>query len=167
MTDNVVMRNYIERAKRDISERRLRVIHGEPAKPVTIILLGEPVPMAHRSASDGGRRYKPAKVVSATAALRLAAQEAMSGHTMLDEPVRLDLLCEVPIPRSWSRRKQLRAIIGELKPGGRPDLSNMLKLCEDAFKAVVWRDDSLVVEQYSRKVYGSQPKIVATIQVAK
>jgi Holliday junction resolvase RusA-like endonuclease len=56
--------------------------------------------------------------------------------------------------------------MGELKPGGRPDLSNMLKLCEDAFKAVVWRDDSLVVEQRTRKVYGSQPKIVVTIQCA-
>jgi Holliday junction resolvase RusA-like endonuclease len=136
------------------------------ADPVTVILLGEPVPMAHRSTSDGGRRYKPAKVVNATAALRIAAQEAMIGHAMFDEPVKLSLLCEVAIPRSWSGRKQLRAINGEIKPSGRPDLSNMLKLCEDAFKAVVWRDDSLVVEQRTRKIYGSQPKITATIQCA-
>jgi Holliday junction resolvase RusA-like endonuclease len=123
--------------------------------------------MAHRSTSDGGRRYKPAKVVNATAALRLAAQEAMNGHALFDEPVKLDLLCEVAIPRSWSNKKQLRAIMGELKPGGRPDLSNMLKLCEDAFKQIVWRDDSLVVEQRTRKVYGPQPKIVATVRAAQ
>ena len=130
--------------------------------PVTITLLGEPVPMAHRTTSDGGRRYVPTKPRNASAALRLAASEQV-GLVPFDEPVKLVMLCEVAIPNSWSKRKKNAAILGLIRPGTRPDLTNMLKLAEDALHGVVWRDDSLVVEQHTKKIYGKQPKLVLTI----
>ena len=134
-------------------------------KPVTIVLLGEPVPMSHRSTGDGRRRYLAPNARNASAALRLAAQQAMqeTGQPMFTGAVKLELLCEVAIPRSWSQKKQMRAIRGEIRVTTRPDITNILKLAEDAIKGVVWRDDSLVDEQHCRKRYGAQPKIVITV----
>jgi Holliday junction resolvase RusA-like endonuclease len=135
--------------------------------PVTIVLLGEPVPFAHRQ-TKAGRRYTPEKQRHASDRLQQAGQTAVKELGMLEPlegPLRLELLCEVAIPRSWSMKRKNSAILGLTRPITRPDLTNMLKLAEDALKGVVWRDDSLVVEQRCRKVYGKQPKLVITVSV--
>ena len=136
--------------------------------PIRIVLLGEPVGMAHRQTSDGGRRYVAPKARFASDTLRKVAQQEMlsSKQPMFNVPVKLELACEVFIPVSWSNRKRMAAIRHEVLPGIRPDLTNILKLAEDAFKQVVWRDDSLVVEQHCRKYYGVAPKIVITVSEA-
>ena len=133
---------------------------------VTITLLGAALPYRHRSALTG-HRYLPARQRDQLAALRLAASEAMDGRTMFDEPLMLDLQLDVPIPRSWSRRKQEAALQGLLLPGSRPDLTNVLKLCEDACTAIVFRDDSLVCMQQTFKRYGLQPKIMLTVRAVE
>jgi Holliday junction resolvase RusA-like endonuclease len=108
-------------------------------------------------------RYLPKKQRDQLAMLRHEATAAMNGRNPLEVPVSLDLQVAVPIPRSWSKRKQQAAAVGELLPGTRPDLSNMLKLAEDACNGVILRDDSLVVQQTSRKCYSTSPGITLTI----
>jgi Holliday junction resolvase RusA-like endonuclease len=56
------------------------------------------------------------------------------------------------------------ALIGNVLPGSRPDLSNILKLCEDAMTSVVFTDDALVCVQYTQKAYGTSPRIVVTVK---
>jgi len=91
------------------------------------------------------------------------AQNVMNGQIPLDIPVSLDLQIEIPIPRSWSKKKQNAATVGELLPGSRPDLATMLKLAEDACNGVVFRADSLIVEQITPKRYSTAPGITLTI----
>ncbi len=133
--------------------------------PITISLLGVPTPFARMRLSRGGIHYVPPEQRNAAAALRIAAAEAMhhGGHAVLDEPLSLTLLAEFPVPASWSKKRRNLAILGQIRPGGRPDLSNVLKLAEDAFNGVVYRDDSLLVEVWCRKIFGVQPKLVCTI----
>ena len=101
------------------------------------------------------------------AVLRLAAQEAMNGRAPFDRPVRVDLQAEFAMPGSWSRRKQEAALRGEVRPGKRPDLSNLCKQVEDALNTVVFRDDALIVEYgLLRKVYSDRPKLVVTVRPA-
>jgi len=95
--------------------------------------------------------------------LRLAATEAMNGQEPFDGPVGVTLRVELPIPRSWSRKRQYAATIGDLLPGSRPDLSNMLKLVEDACIGVVFRDDSLICEHLTRKRYSLSPGITIVV----
>jgi Holliday junction resolvase RusA-like endonuclease len=95
--------------------------------------------------------------------LRLAAAEAMDGREPFDCPVGIGLRVELPIPRSWSKKKQYAATIGDLMPGSRPDLSNMLKLVEDACNGVVFRDDCLVCEHTNCKRYSMTPGITIEI----
>jgi Holliday junction resolvase RusA-like endonuclease len=135
------------------------------SEPITIVMLGEPVPWAHRS-TRSGIRYTPTEQKNATAALRMAAEQATYERplfTLFDEPVRFEILAEMPIPRSWSRRKQQRALLGEIRPAVRPDGSNIQKLVEDALSGIVYRDDALIVEWQGRKIYGLQPKLVITV----
>jgi len=142
--------------------------------PVTIVLLGEPVPWARAAGGKSRKLFTPTKQRNNAATLRMAAQQAMEeipaqrsavpGVPLpFDVPVRLDLLAELAIPTSWSGRMKARAICGELKPGTKPDLSNIVKQVEDALKGVVYRDDARITELSARKIYGVQPKLVITI----
>jgi len=133
--------------------------------PITISLLGTPTPFARMRLSRNGAHFVPAEQRNAAAALRLAAAQAMhhGGHAVLDEALSLHLLAEFPVPASWSKKKRNRAIVGEIRPAGRPDIDNLYKLAADAFSGVVYRDDALIVECWLRKVYGVQPKLVVTV----
>lgn len=135
-------------------------------QPVTITVLGEPVAKARPRMTRTGRPYTPTTTRHYEALLRLAATREMAGRAPFDEPVAMDFLATLPIPASWSQRKQQAAIRGEIRPGKRPDLDNLEKACADALNAVVFRDDSLIVEKRSRKVYGPQPGIVVTVRPA-
>ena len=67
------------------------------------------------------------------------------------------------IPSSWSKKKQAAAEAGEVRPTGRPDLDNIVKLYADAFNGVVWRDDSQVVRVVSEKRYSDRPGVLVTV----
>lgn len=133
--------------------------------PITIILLGTPTPFARMRLSRGGVHFVPTEQRNATAALRYEAQAVMQllGAALFDEPLSLHLLAEFPVPASWSKKKRDRAILGEVRPAGRPDIDNLYKLAADAMSGIVYRDDALVVECWLRKVYGVQPKLVVTV----
>ena len=136
-------------------------------EPVTVILLGEPVAASRPRFTRKGHAYNEPKKVNNTAALRIAAQQSMlqTGQGAFDEPLRMDIEVQCSIPESWSQRKRERALRGEVRPGTKPDLSNVIKQVEDAFNKVVYRDDSLIVEYgRARKVYSDHPKIMVTIQ---
>jgi Holliday junction resolvase RusA-like endonuclease len=136
-------------------------------EPVTIVLLGAPVPWARHQGGRSTKPFTPAKQRNNAATLRLYAQNAMFGkHSIFYMPVKLDVLAEFEIPKTWSKRKTAAAIRGEVRPGKRPDLSNVIKQIEDSLNGVVFTDDALVVEIAAGKIYGLQPKIVVTVSAA-
>ena len=139
----------------------------EPGKikaPLTIVMMGEPVPFARTRINHAGGHFTPAKQRNAASVLKLLAQQEMNGSPLFDEPLRMDLRAELAIPASWRAKKRARAVIGDIRPGGRPDIDNLYKLAADALQSVVFRNDSLIVEASLRKVYSTQPKLVVTVQ---
>jgi Holliday junction resolvase RusA-like endonuclease len=137
------------------------------AQPITVSLLGEPVAFARmRIAARTGAHFVPAPQRNAMAALRIEAANTMlhMGAAVLDEPVSVELLAELPIPASWSKKRRNLAILGYIRPATRPDIDNIFKLMADAFNGVIWRDDVLVVDVHMRKIYGLQPKLVVTVK---
>src|ERR1700756_3616666 len=110
---------------------------------VTIVLLGKPVP---GSRAQSKYRWIPKNQQHAMDQIKLAASEEMRDRPMLSGPLRLTLLAEIPIPKGFSRKKHHAAICGEVMPITSPDLKNILWLCEDALKSVVYADDSLICE---------------------
>jgi len=137
------------------------------AQPVTVVLLGEPTPFARmRIAARTGAHFVPAPQRNAMAALRIEAANTMRemGAAVLDEPVSVTLLAELPIPASWSKKRRNLAILGIIRPGTRPDIDNVYKLAADAMlNGIVVTNDALVVDVHMTKRYGLQPKLVVTV----
>jgi Holliday junction resolvase RusA-like endonuclease len=134
--------------------------------PITVIVAGEPVPFARMRIGNRGHHFVPSAQRNFAAAVQIEAANTMRElqTTMFDEAVTLELLAELPIPQSWSKKKQHRALVGQLRPTGRPDLDNLYKLVADAFNQIVFRDDSQVVSLRLRKRYGNEPKLVVTVK---
>jgi Holliday junction resolvase RusA-like endonuclease len=140
----------------------LTAIHSDTS-PVTVVIAGEPVAKARPRLTRRGIAYTPAHTRKYEAHGRLAAQLAMDGRPPIEGPVRVELVAELPIPVSWSQKKQARAITGDVLPISRPDLDNYLKSGLDSINEIVVRDDSQVVEVRARKRYSTTPKLVLTI----
>jgi hypothetical protein len=65
----------------------------------------------------------------------------MDGRAPLAGAVRLDLVVELPVPLSWSKKRTLAALRGEVRPTSRPDLHNYVKTALDAINTIVVADD--------------------------
>lgn len=136
--------------------------------PVTVVVMGEPVPFARMRLGNRGQHFVPAAQRNFAAVLQLEAANAMRDvqTEMFNEAIEIELLAELAIPASWSNKKRNRAISGEVRPTGRPDLDNLYKIVADAFNLVVFRDDSQCVSLRARKRYGVEPKVVITVRAA-
>lgn len=129
------------------------------AAPVLIDLPGLPRGKGRpRFAMRGGRpsTYTDDKTRSFEGALRQAAQVAMAGRPPLECAVVMDMRAVFPVPASWSKKKQAEALAGMLRPTGKPDADNLLKV-SDGLNGIVFRDDAQVVRAVVEKRYGTFP----------
>jgi Holliday junction resolvase RusA-like endonuclease len=129
---------------------------------IVITLAGEPQGKGRARVTRSGVAYTPAKTRSYETALRWAAQVAMKGRKPFTGPLSLTIEAFMPIPRSWSKKRQQMADAGSLRPTGRPDLDNILK-ATDALNAIAWVDDSQVVDVHCTKLYSDIPRLVVTV----
>lgn len=116
-----------------------------------------------RFSRASGRAYTPAKTEAAESHVKIIAALAMAGAAPFDGPIKLEVWARMAVPQSWSKRKQQAAHAGELRPTGKPDLDNLLKLVGDSLNGIVWRDDSQVVEASMTKRYAHIPMTVVIV----
>lgn len=136
--------------------------------PLRIVVEGVPVAKGRpkfTTVNGHGRSYTPAKTRIYENWVQMCGVLAMSkaGLSTLDSPVVLEVEAVMPIPTSWSKKRQRMAAEGEILPAKKPDLSNICKAVEDGLNGIVFRDDSQIVRSSARKLYGSDPKVVITI----
>jgi Holliday junction resolvase RusA-like endonuclease len=131
--------------------------------PVTIIIGGPAVAKGRARITRKGFAYTPAKTRKYEAHGRLAAQEAMDGRPPIAVPVRAEIIVDLPVPASWSARRQDAALRGEIRPTSRPDTDNYVKSAMDAINAIAVTDDSLIVELVAEKRYARIPKLTVVI----
>lgn len=112
-----------------------------------------------------GHAFTPATTVSAENWVRACAVDQV-GTPVLDGPLALRVDVTVQIPASWPRRRRQDALEGRLRPTGKPDADNVLKLIGDALNGVVWKDDAQLVEVTLVKRYADAPGATLTIQEA-
>lgn len=136
-------------------------------EPITITLVGAPQGKGRaRAFLRGGHigHYTPEKTATYEGMIRTAAMQKLAGAPAFDEPVEFILRAIFPVPASWSEKKKQAAIVGDIKPGKKPDLDNICKAWNDALNGVVYRDDSLICRMALEKRYGLQPLVVCTIK---
>jgi Holliday junction resolvase RusA-like endonuclease len=79
-------------------------------------------------------------------------------ETPLEGPLWLTVLACLPIPGSWSQKKQTDAQQGRIRPTSKPDLDNLVKHMKDCLTdAGFWRDDKQVVWLEAGKLYDQTP----------
>jgi Holliday junction resolvase RusA-like endonuclease len=105
------------------------------------------------------RMFTPSKTVAYEGLVAHSAQEAMAGQGPLQGACCVHLHITVPVPASWSKRKQTEALAGRVYPTTKPDKDNIIKAVYDGMNGVVWRDDVQAVEGTQIKRYGSVPGV--------
>jgi Holliday junction resolvase RusA-like endonuclease len=133
------------------------------ASAVTIVIAGPPTAKGRPRMTRQGITYTPAATRKFEAHGRLAAQLAMDGRPPLTVPVRAEITVDLPVPASWSAKRQDAALRGDIRPTTRPDTDNYAKTALDAINAIVVADDSLVVELVAMKRYALVPQLEITI----
>lgn len=69
----------------------------------------------------------------------------------------------MPIPDSWSQKKQRAAIAGDVAHIGKPDFDNIAKIVGDALNKIVWKDDSQIIVCAFRKFYAADPALTVSV----
>lgn len=137
---------------------------GQPAPAVfTVTIPGKPVGKARSRSTRTGHHYTPEKTENAEAWARGCMHE-QAGRPLLNGAVGIMVEAVMPVPRSWSKRKQAEALSGRLRPTGKPDWDNIGKLYCDAALGLLWHDDSQVVQACVSKRYGAAPHVLLRIQ---
>lgn len=88
---------------------------------------------------------------------------AMLGKPMLNEAISFVLEVFVPIPKSWSAKKQQDAEDGRIMPTSKPDNDNYYKAATDALNGIVYTDDAVIVMDQTLKTYSRTPGLRITI----
>ncbi|MBC9176790.1 RusA family crossover junction endodeoxyribonuclease [Pseudoroseomonas ludipueritiae] len=112
-----------------------------------------------------GHAHTPDQTVTMEAHVRHCADQAV-GNPCLQGPLAVTIEVGVPIPVSWSKRRQTEAASGVARPIGKPDLDNIVKLVCDALNGVVWRDDAQIVAQLATKHYALVPETIIRVRAA-
>lgn len=135
---------------------------------ITIRLDGKPAPKgaAHIGLNVHTGRpvsFTPAHTRKYQATLRLAAQKVMEGMNPLTGPVAVKIIVDIPVPKSYSKKKTAKCLSGEVHPTKRPDLDNYAKIAFDAMNQIVFVDDNQITTFRCDKRYSAKPGL--TIEV--
>jgi len=129
---------------------------------VQFTVTGRPLAKGRVRFTKTGHAFTPERTVGFEGKLALAAQQAMDGRPPVEGPVAVTLEVLLPIAVSWSKKKRESAVLGQLRPTGRPDLDNFAKML-DALNMVVWNDDAQIVELVVFKRYSEAPQLAITV----
>ncbi len=128
-----------------------------PGKP-----MGKQRPRFNRKS---GTAYTPDKTANYENLVKLAFLDKYPSHTPTADPVTLSLCAVFPIPKSWTKRKQIQAQNGEIRPG-KPDIDNILKIVQDGGNGVIWSDDAQIFKLRDvEKRYGDRPELTVLIEI--
>ncbi len=81
----------------------------------------------------------------------------------LEGPIHLCCWFEMYIPKSTSKKKQVKMATGQVEHTKRPDLDNLIKFVKDCLNGTAWKDDSQVVSIQAGKRYSETPQTVILI----
>ena len=116
---------------------------------------------------DGGQfvaNYLPAQSRAEQNAVRMFAAQAMAGRPPFEGPLEMRMTAFLPIPPSWSRKKQAAALAGTILPAGRPDVDNLVKLVLDGAQQIAMREDSQIVSMHVWKRYSDTPRVCVELR---
>ena len=135
---------------------------------ISFTVNGPAVPK-QRPRISGRRAYTPKRTKDYEERVLNAFRSSYSGFYPAfgkDTPVWVEIRIGQAIPKSWSRKKQLQAELGEIVPLSRNgDIDNIAKSILDALNGFAYEDDCQVTTLIITKQYGVNP--CAEVQVGE
>lgn len=123
---------------------------------------GRPVPMARPRVTMHGT-YTPKRCRDYKSFVAMAAKAAMKGKKPMDGAICIDISVIYKPPKSWSKKKQETALMGELQPTSRPDLDNIYKAITDALIGIVYVDDAQITYATIGKCYRDVDEVYISV----
>lgn len=81
------------------------------------------------------------------------------------EPLEMEITIFQEIPKSFSKKKQIRALNKELRPVKKPDIDNVVKSIMDGLNKVAYADDTQIISLKCAKFYDIEPKVEVKINL--
>ena len=134
---------------------------------ISFTVNGPAVPK-QRPRISGRQAYTPKRTKDYEGRVLAAFRSSYSGFYPAfgkDTPVWVCIHIIQAIPKSWSKKKRVRAEAGEIFPLGRNgDIDNIAKSILDALNGFAYEDDCQVVRLTISKEYGAEPRAIVQIE---
>ena len=82
---------------------------------------------------------------------------------LLTVPCKIDLIFYREVPKSASKKVREQMLCDFIKCSIRPDIDNYEKLIMDAMTGVILKDDCLIVDNHSKKLWALRPATLIRI----
>lgn len=127
---------------------------------------GAPVAKARPRVTRTGHAYTPKKTSDYEKLVQIYAKQEMAVQRLnpVVDAVKLTVEAFFPIPSSWTKAKQKKALEGDLEHTSKPDIDNLCKAVQDAMNGIVYKDDSQIVLVVGSKAYASEPRVEVTVE---
>jgi len=122
-----------------------------------IVIEGDPIPLARPRASKH-RFYDPQFQVKQNLSWIVKQQFTQEPLSYIDL-IKMTFLMK--LPSSWSNKKKAR--LNNTYHTQRPDLSNMIKMIEDALNNIVWTDDCIIANLIAKKLWSYEPATIIEV----
>lgn len=132
------------------------------SKNIQISIPGNPQSKIRPRILKSGRSYTPKHAKDAENFIKETATLSLMGQTLpiysKETGLALEISFFMPIPGSWSKKKQKLALEGQLTHTSRPDVDNLVKLVKDALNEITYKDDSQIAVLMASKQYSDTPR---------
>jgi Holliday junction resolvase RusA-like endonuclease len=138
---------------------------------VSFTVLGIPVPKGRprfRIVKPRGKPqfvtvYSPSETVAYEKLVADGAWVAMGVRAPLEGALTVLVEAFMPVPASWSKKRQAAALAGEVHHVSKPDCDNLGKISADSVNKIVFVDDSQIVSMTVIKTYAEVPRLRVTV----
>ena len=121
-----------------------------------LTIYGEPIPQGRPRFTRTGHAYDPQRSQNYKKLVRFWVTQHLKkidGWKPYENALCVDLTFYLGIPSSWSQKKRIQAIQGEIRPTKKPDTDNLCKSVLDSCNGLLWVDDSIITDLSARKRY--------------
>lgn len=122
-------------------------------------VLGIPRPLQRPRIYGGNKMYDPQKDEKAQFAREVKEQHVYDG--IFKGPLALDITFYFPVAGYVTKKKTSQLL--QAPHSKRPDLSNLIKMVEDALNDHIYSDDSQICQINAKKCYAEVPRTEFTL----
>lgn len=124
---------------------------------------GKPLAKQRPRFTRQGHAYTPDSTVIYENLIKTCFSQKYPDHVPVTVPVTMRIWAFYPIAESWSKKKKLSALSGEIRPA-KPDWDNVGKIVSDALNQIAYADDAQVYDCEVIKSYAAVPRVEVQIE---